>query len=149
LFSAYLRYRLLYEFCILVTSETRIDRLLDVILDKLIDLTGAERSLILLFDKQGNTAYQIGRNLKQEDISAPTFELSWSIINKVRESRETVFLKNALEDPEFKDAKSVLRLRILSVMCLPLVFNNHLFGVLYVDNCTVQGIFRQHTYELM
>ena len=149
LFSTYLRYRLLCEFGKLVTSETRIDKVLDVLLDKLVELTGAERSLILLFDNHGKTAFQVGRNLKQEDIAAPTFELSWSIINKVRETNETVFLKNALEDPEFKDAKSVLRLKILSVICLPLVHIYQLFGVLYADNRTVQGIFQQHIYEMM
>ena len=149
LFTAYLRYRFLCEFGKLVTSEIRIDQVLDVLLDKLVELTGAERSLILLFDSHGKTAFQVGRNLQQEDISAPTFELSWSIINKVRDTNETVFLKNALEDPEFKDAKSVLRLKILSVICLPLVHNDQLFGVLYADNRTVQGIFQQPIHDIM
>jgi len=53
-------------------------------LDKLVQLTGAEECLILLFDQEGKTVFQVGRNRKQEDIIALASEPSWTIHTKMR-----------------------------------------------------------------
>lgn len=148
LYSCYLRYRLLYELGRLVTSQTQIDRIIDILLDKLIDLTGAERCLVLIFNDQNQVLYQVGRNLKHEEISAPAFEVSWSIIEKAKQRCAPVCLRNALENGEFKASKSVHRLKILSVLCMPVLYEGMCIGVLYADNRTVQGIFREDTCSL-
>ena len=87
--------------------------------------------------------------MDKEDISSPEFKISWSIINRAREKIETVYLKNALEHPDFKKAKSVFLYNILSVICLPIVHHNKLIGVLYTDNCTIQGVFKLETCQLL
>ncbi len=149
LHASYLQYRILYELSKIVTSKTSIDEILDVLLDEIILLAGSERGLVILLDKNGEPVSQQGRNLNHEEITSPRFEVSWSVINKVRETQTYVFLENALENDEYKDAKSVFRLKILSVLCFPIIHNNQLIGVLYLDSRTLQGAFNNQTAQLL
>ena len=149
LHASYLQYRILYELSKIVTSKTHIDEILDVLLDEIIMLSGAERSLVILFAKNGDLVSQKGRNLNQKEMTSPGFEVSWSIISKVRKSQTHLFLENALEHEDFKNAESVFRLKILSVLCFPIVHNNQLIGVLYLDSRTLQGVFKIETFQLL
>ena len=145
----YLQYRVLYELSKIVTSKTSINEIMDVLLDEIIILSGAERGLVILFDNNGGPVSQNGRNINQEELASPGFEVSWSIITKVRETRTHLFLENALENEEFKKSKSVFRLKILSVLCFPIIHNNQLIGVTYLDSRTLQGVFKIETFHLL
>jgi transcriptional regulator with GAF, ATPase, and Fis domain len=149
LYDAYLRYRFLYEFGRMVTSQTKIDKIIDMLLDKLIELVNAERCLLLLFNTSGDTIYKIGRHLQHSEITHPEFEVSWSIINKVKETHLPVCIQDALASDSFKTMKSVLRLRILSVACIPIIHEEKCIGVLYADNRTLKGVFREDYCHLL
>jgi transcriptional regulator with GAF, ATPase, and Fis domain len=149
LYQEYTKYRALYELAKLVTLESDVESFINALLDKLIDFSGAERSLILIYNSKAEIVHQIGRNLKHEDIHHPSFEVSWSIINQCRNSKDVIFQKNALGDSQFKRAKSVLRLNILSVICVPIIFQENVIGILYIDNRTVRGLFNDQICDLV
>lgn len=149
LYQSYAKYRALYELAKLVTSESNIENFINALLDKLIDFSGAERSLILIFDSNGEIAHEVGRRLEHKDINHPNFEASKSIIDECRASKNVVFQKNALEGPKFKRSKSVLRLHILSVICVPIICQESVIGILYLDNRTVSGIFNDQISDLV
>ncbi|MBN1480009.1 sigma-54-dependent Fis family transcriptional regulator [candidate division KSB1 bacterium] len=148
LYAGYRHFLTLAELAGHITSESPIENILEKILDELNTCTGAERSLILIFDRAGQVVYQKGRNLNHDDIHDPRFEVSWSIITKVREQHISVCIPNAMEDEEFKSAASVLRLHVLSVICVPIIHLDQLIGVFYADNRTVLGLFHENEYNL-
>lgn len=125
--------------------EGDIDRLLGSAMDQAIELTGAERGMIILFDSGGVTLFETARNLQHEDIENPRFEISRTIINMVKNSGEAVCLTNALQDPRLKESASTAALKILSVICLPVKLKGEIFGVVYLDNRTVRGAFEAET----
>ena len=133
-----------YSFLKNLLEETHIDRVLSVAMDYAIQITGAERGLIILFGKD-TVDIELARNLEKRDIEHPEFEISHSIIGRVRHQGRPLCLRNALEEPSLRESKSVERLRILSVICLPLRWQTEVFGVLYLDNRTVRGIFKTET----
>ena len=149
LYAAYVRYRSLFEFGRLVTSQTQIDKIIDTLLEKLIFLIHAERCLLLLFNQTGEIIYQVGRQLNHSEIERPEFEVSWSIIDKVKTTLEPLYLENALGSNLFSVKKSILRLRILSVVCLPVLYEGECIGVLYADNRTLKGVFKQEYCDLL
>ncbi len=116
-----------------VLSESDLDQVLTIAIDEAIEITGAERGLIILFDEDGGTLFQTARKLKKEDLDHPRFEVSRTIIERVKASGETIFLENALQDRPLKNSKSASRLGILSVICLPLYRDGEIFGVIYLD----------------
>lgn len=130
-----------------VLAESDINRVLTIALDGAIEITGAERGMVILFGSGDKILFETARNLKKADIENPKFEISQTIINRVKSDFKAICLHNALEDHSLKKSASAVRLKILSVICLPLQYENNTFGVVYLDNRTVRGAFEQDTFR--
>lgn len=128
-------------------AESDIQLVLSVAIDSAIEITGGERGMIILFDQDEGILFKAARNLRKEDITNPKFEISRTIINRVKSTGEPICAENALEDLSLKKSASVERLKILSVICLPLCYKDELFGVVYLDNRTLEGAFEDKTFE--
>jgi Nif-specific regulatory protein len=140
-------YKQLLEFGKRLFNEKDVNRLLTLAMDMAIELTGAERGLVILFNEvDQKIEFQTARNLAKKDIEKPEFEISHTIIDKVKSRGEPVCLQNALETSELERSKSVALLKVLSVICVPLIHDSHMFGVVYLDNRKVSGIFKQETF---
>ena len=126
-------------------AESKLDKLLTVAMHLAIEMSGAERGMIILFDANGKILFETARHLQKEDIDHPEFEISRTIIDKVKKEKTSLCLRNALSDPLYRKSKSVARLKILSVICVPLKHESSVFGVLYLDNRTVRGAFEPET----
>ena len=128
-------------------SESDINRVLTVAIDGAIEITGAERGMIILFGNDRDVLFETARTLKKEDIKNPKFEISRTIIDRVKSNAQSICLHNALEEPSLGRSASAARLKILSVICLPLRNKKQTFGVVYLDNRTVEGAFEPETFE--
>ncbi|NUM78737.1 sigma-54-dependent Fis family transcriptional regulator [candidate division KSB1 bacterium] len=130
-------------------AETEVHRVLTAAIDGAVELSGAERGMIILFGKDGETLFETARNLEREEIDHPEFEVSRTIIDKAKTEGTPVCLRNALEDPALRQSSSAARLKLLSVICLPLRYEDKIFGVVYLDNRTVRGIFAAESFAFM
>jgi transcriptional regulator with GAF, ATPase, and Fis domain len=149
LHQQYLLYRYLYELGLLVAAHTQIEEILDALLDKLVDVAGAERCLILMFDCEDQVSFQFGRNINRVEIDDPQFQVSWSIIRQVQKEKKPICAPNAYDQEQYRSHKSVMRLKILSVVCYPILSRGECLGVLYADNRSLQGVFQQTTCFLL
>ena len=129
-----------------IIAESDIDRVLAMAMDHLIEISGAERGMIVLFDKDDKDLFQTARNLDKNDIENPKFEISHTIINQVKSSGKPTCFRNAHADRSLRKSDSIARLKILSIICLPLIVRDNVFGVVYLDNRTVEGIFEPEIY---
>jgi transcriptional regulator with PAS, ATPase and Fis domain len=167
--------RKLYEFSEKLMMMKDIDQLLESMLDAVIEVTGAEKGLILLNDDAFTTAQprkerelevpasndlppasatpparvRASRNVKREAVAETTGAISDSIVRKVIETGRPVIVSDALSDSQFKTSESVLALRLSSVMCAPLVSQGHVQGVLYVGNDRVKGLFDRNQLDVL
>ncbi len=135
-----------------VLAERDLDRMLTAAIDGVIELCGAERGMILLFEPgeaDGAVVVETARNLACADIERPEFELSRSILERVRATGEPFWHPNVLDDPSLGDRASVLRLLILSVICQPIRDGGQLLGVVYLDNRSAEGVFAEETARLV
>ena len=76
---------------------------------------------------------KVARNLKRENIADAVHQLSDSIIQKVVKSKRPVIISDAMHDDEFANSKSVMKLSLQSVICLPLLDRGKLLGIIYVN----------------
>ncbi len=158
--------RKLYEFSEKLMTMKDIDRLLEAMLDAVIEATGAEKGLILLNDdafskepaggapdkRESSTrggTIRAARNVRREAISDASGAISDSIVRKVIDTGRPVIVSDALTDSQFKTSESVLALRLSSVMCAPLVSQGHAQGVLYVGNDRVKGLFDRNQLDVL
>ena len=153
--------RKLYEFSEKLMTMMDIDQLLEAMLDAVIEVTGAEKGLILLNDdafvktekRDDPTAMRqrvrAARNVKREAAPESNGAISDSIVRKVVETGRPVIVSDALTDKQFSTSESVLALRLSSVMCAPLVSQGHVQGVLYVGNDRVKGLFERNQLDVL
>lgn len=132
-----------------ILAELDIDLVLTTAMDQLIEISAAERGIIVLFGEKGENLFQTARNLQKKDIDRPEFEISRTIINKVKSESKPMYLLNAMQEKSLQKSKSVEELKILSVMCLPLDYQGRTFGVIYLDNRTIKGAFKAQTFAFV
>jgi transcriptional regulator with GAF, ATPase, and Fis domain len=85
----------------------------------------------------------VARNLKQENIADAVTQLSDSIIAKVVKELRPLIISDAMNDEEFSGSKSVMKLKLSSVICVPLLERGKLLGLIYVGNDSVVDLFQE------
>jgi transcriptional regulator with GAF, ATPase, and Fis domain len=132
-----------------VLAERDLDRMLTTAIDGVIELCRADRGMILLFDAEGKLVFEVARNLRQEDIEQPEFQVSRTILEKVRAEGRPFWHANVLEDPSIGQSDSVMRLQLLSVICQPIRDLGRTLGVVYLDSRRVEAMFTEETARLV
>jgi transcriptional regulator with GAF, ATPase, and Fis domain len=136
-----------------VLAERDLDCMLTTAIDGVIGLCGAERGMILLFDPEADgdsdIVFETARNLEREDIERPEFEISRTILRKVRTEGRPFWHPNVLDDPTIGHRASVLRLLILSVICHPIRDGGQTLGVVYLDTRKAGSVFSEETAGLV
>ena len=117
--------------------------LLGYTIDKVLTLVGAERGYIVLRNEDGSIDFKIRRDNEGNDLPGATDEVSYSILEQVVQNGESVVLSDAMQDPHFGHARSVMALRLRSIMCVPLITRNRTIGAIYVENRSIRGRFRE------
>jgi len=130
-------------------AEGDVEKVLITAMDQIIVLSGAERALIVLYGKDGSEQFHTARHLSKTDLAHPEFEISRTLIRRVTANGKPLCIKNALADPRLAKSESAMRLRILSVICVPLKYDKHIFGAVYMDNRSASGVFKQETFHLV
>jgi transcriptional regulator with GAF, ATPase, and Fis domain len=153
--------RKLYEFSEKLMTVRDIDALLESMLDAVIEVTGAEKGLILLHDdaftggalsgEEGALPDRVraARNVKREALTDSSGAISDSIVRKVVQTGRPVIVSDALNDAQFGSSESVLALKLSSVMCAPLVAQGQVQGVLYLGNDRVKGLFERNQLDVL
>ncbi len=133
----------------LVNSSLEVDEVLQIVMDTIIRLTGAERGFMMLKNETGELAMRIGRNWEMESLDSSEFAISHTIIYRVAADSQPVLTTNAQEDPRFTGQESIVAYNLRSILCVPLKVKNTLIGVIYADNRIRSGLFTQRDLDLL
>jgi len=141
-------YTKLYEFSERLIHQRDLGELLEALMDAVIGITNADKGFLVLLE--GDTIdVKVARNLNRENIADAVSQLSDSIIAKVVRSRKPVIVSDAMRDDEFAAAKSVMQLKVSSVICVPLLDRGRLLGLIYVGNDSIRDLFQQDTLRIL
>ena len=145
--------RKLFQFSERLMSTPSVDELLELLLDDVIEVTGASRGVVLLVDA-GDPASAVprvraSRNVNRESIEDAGGAISDSIVRHVIETKRPIIVSDALNDTTFGKSESVLALKLSSVMCAPLVSQGEVVGALYLGNDEVKHLFDRHQLDLL
>ena len=133
-----------------------IDELLDTMLDDVIELTGADKGVVLL------TLARSDRRRREADLgvarcatsaarASPTTaaESPTASCARVLKTGRPVIVSDALADTTFGKSESVVALQLSSVMCAPMLSQGEVIGALYVGNDQVKHLFEQPQLDLL
>ncbi|WJR81662.1 trifunctional serine/threonine-protein kinase/ATP-binding protein/sensor histidine kinase [Bradyrhizobium sp. NP1] len=130
-----------------VSGEIVLGELIKTLLRIAIEHAGAERGLLILFPgdeprvaAEATTGRgQIEVRLRQTDASPA--ELPESVLHTVIRTRQSVILDDASAHNPFPADEYILQKHARSVLCLPLVKQAKLIGVLYLENNLASHVF--------
>ena len=89
------------------------------------------------------------RNLARENIPDAVTQLSDSIIQRCIDSRQPLIVKDAVNDTMFQSSKSVMELRLSSVMVAPLIAQGQMLGLIYLGNDNVVNLFEPSSLDVL
>jgi transcriptional regulator with GAF, ATPase, and Fis domain len=132
-----------------------IDELFDTMLDDILDLTGADKGVVLLTladqpaDAEKKISVRAVRNLSKESITDEKGGVSDSIVRTVLSTAKPVIVSDALADTKFGKSESVVALQLSSVMCAPMLSQGEVVGALYVGNDKVKHLFERPQLDML
>ena len=139
----------LYKINQAINSSLDLNVVMDAVMDKVIEVTRAQRGFLMLRDDDGELRVKVARGLNQEELESPEFQYSTTIVNHVVQSGAPLLTNNAEADPRFKAGKSIIALGLRSILCVPIEVKGDLIGVVYVDNSLRAGVFQQEDMDLL
>lgn len=146
--SEVIAYKRMLDFSQRVAQEKDIDALLATLLKEITQLTGAEHGFLVLIE-DGKPQIKVKVPHEDDERLLKIGPISDSIVKRVIDKKEAVVISDALHDAEFSSSLSVINYRLSSVMCVPLTYQGHTFGAIYVGNNSFVNAFDNKSLELM
>lgn len=141
-------YKQIVSFSDKLLRTNSVDDLLPVLMDLCIELTNADKGFLVLF-YDGKPVVKVARKIDGKDVSNAVEQLSDSILKKVVREQQPLIVNDALNDQEFKSSVSVMNLKLLSVMCVPLTEAGEIFGLIYLGSNRVVSLFEPAQLEVV
>ena len=143
-----------------ISAEIDLEQLLNKIMHVVLEASGAQHGYLLIKDAgilqvsaESHVSEHLERNvtihINQNHVKTLTElrglgkkdEICLAIVNFVFRTQEKIILANASEDGAFTDTPEVQALGLRSLMCMPVIKQGLMIGVLYVENRLADGVF--------
>lgn len=123
-------------------TDVSLERLLKDAMNIIFSVVQSERGYILLYDLSGELKPRlIQRRHSEGDGNGAS--VSQTIIRKVLDEKTAVLSLDARTDPRFSKSESVQMHSIRSIMCVPLIHQEKILGILHVDRKLSEKAFTQ------
>ncbi|MFO0761252.1 MAG: response regulator [Byssovorax sp.] len=141
----YERLRVALELTQAIGVEHDAAALLDRILDTALRLFQGDRAAIALLDGAGIPTAQLAKLRSGERVEMP---LSSRMLSEVLATRSGVITADTGFDERFSRSASVVALHIRSAMCVPIIYQHDLLGVLQLDSQGAANAFADKDLDL-
>jgi len=147
-----------------LASEINLEKLLEKIMEVVIENSGAELGYLLIENQQNWRIKASGRIDSQavvvdfpislegapsEKIPPVPEAIPSTIVNYVARTQRPVLLDNAHLNHRFFNDQYLQKNQPKSVLCLPLIHQNKLLGLLYLENNLVKGVFTNDRLRIL
>jgi diguanylate cyclase (GGDEF)-like protein len=123
-------------------------KLTRIALDETIRLLGAERAVLFLVDPGTETLVPYaGRDADGADLGELS-GYSATVVHRVRASREPLVVTGT-DEGEAMGARSVVTFGLRSILAAPLLLDERLLGVVYLDSRVAKGVFTVDDVDLL
>lgn len=140
--------RTLFQISQWINSSLEFNRALNNAIDAIMHVTRAERGFLMVHDPDQNTL----RVLVARGIDGATIEregFSTTIVNRVVQERKPILTNNAQFDEAYTGAQSIIMQKLRAILCTPMLVQDRLVGVVYVDTAMKAGMFGPNDMSLV
>ncbi len=136
----------LVDFSQQLMRDTNPQALFHKLLRSVVLLTGSEKGFVIVMQDGGQ---HMAASHNVDDQASEVARISDSIVERVVQTRKPLIVSDAMHDAQFSRAKSVVDLRLSSVMCVPLRYRDDLLGCIYLGNDSVSDLFTRRDLDLL
>jgi PAS domain S-box-containing protein len=138
-----------------ISEEIELSKLLDALLNIANINSGADKCVLLLQSEQELQIVALLESGQPSQIFSSHISLEHSedmaigIVNQVKHSLEPIVLSDARQDAQFVSDRYILKYRPKSVLCMPILKQGKLIGILYLENSLTIGAFTSDRLEVL
>ncbi len=143
-----LDFNYLIKSALALSAEVDLDQLMQKIMSVVLESSGAQHGYLLIKEADElliAAESHVGKkhivNRRQLNLNQTPGSICRAIVNYVLRTRKKVLLHDAMADGEFQNTPEVQALRLRSLLCLPIIKQNELIGLLYLENRLSTGVF--------
>jgi serine phosphatase RsbU (regulator of sigma subunit) len=139
----------LYDIIRTMNSSLEFDQALANVIDSIMQITRAERGVLMGYDSaSGELTLLAARGLHGETLTQDE-AYSTTIVQQVIETREPLLTNNAMFDDRIKPGQSIIMRGLRAILCAPMLVQDRLVGVVYVDTAMKTGNFSAADRDLL
>ncbi len=138
-----------------IFGEIVLEQLITKLMRVFIENAGAQRGLLLLEGAEDwvvEAEHWIDHSGIQQGAGSPdtdTNKVPYTIVHYVARTRESLILHDARQEHAFVQDRYIQSHRPQSILCMPLVYEQQLIGMLYLENNLATGAFTQSRVETL
>lgn len=138
-----------------IASEIELPQLIQKLMAIMLEHAGAQRGVLLLQGEQEleiTAVYQIDPEQLRQNLGPLTKhsdELPVSLIELINERNAPIVIQDAIKEEPFKKDPYIKQHKSKSILVLPLLHQQRLTGILYLENNLTSHVFTVHKLELL
>ncbi|BAY50361.1 serine/threonine protein kinase and signal transduction histidine kinase with GAF and PAS/PAC sensor (plasmid) [Scytonema sp. HK-05] len=130
-----------------------LDRLIATLMQVVIENAGAETGALVLLEEDQPTVMAQCSGSRQCDLEklavADCATIPVSVIRSVERTQETLVLDDAVSEPPFSTDPYIQKQQTRSLLCMPILKQNQLIGILYLENNLSAGVFTRDRLQVL
>jgi PAS domain S-box-containing protein len=130
-----------------------LDRLIATLMQGAIENAGAERGALILLEDDRLTVSAQCSGSKQCDLEklavADCAKIPISVIHSVERTQETLVLDDAVSESSFSTDPYIQHQQTRSLLCLPILKQSQMIGILYLENNLSTGVFTRDRLQVL
>ncbi len=126
-----------------ISSEIELEKLIERMMHIIVENAGAQDGMLLLYQGEALVLHALveQRVVRLMHGREPAFGINWAVIHYVVRTNAPVVLDNAAHDGPFVRDTWVMHWQPRSVLCVPLLNQGRITGIIYLENNLVTGAF--------
>jgi two-component sensor histidine kinase/GAF domain-containing protein len=137
-----------------ISAEIEPDTLMKKIMNLVIESSGAQLGYLLI-EIEGKLFIHAASNIMEKQV-VQTFnqkledagDICKGIVRYVYRTREKLIFNDALHEGMFKDNPEVQEMQIRSVLCLPVIKQSRMIGIMYLENRLSDSVFTSKKIQM-
>ncbi|HEY3056665.1 MAG TPA: SpoIIE family protein phosphatase [Thermoanaerobaculia bacterium] len=129
-------------------EDRPMEELFEFILDRVMDLLRPSRAALALLGSDGKTFENV-RVRRSNSADSNDLTISRTLLGEVIEERNVISFVDTAQDEKLARAESIIGQHIRSAVCAPLIVNDAVLGVLYLDFLANRGAITHEDVRLI
>jgi serine phosphatase RsbU (regulator of sigma subunit) len=139
----------LYDITRTMNSSLEFNEALANVIDAMMRATKAERGVLMGVDDQTGELKLLGARGVTGEKLAEEDAYSTTIVNQVVSTRQPLLTNNAMFDNRITPGQSIIMRGLRAILCAPMLIQDRLVGVVYVDTSMRTGNFTESDRDLL